>query len=118
MKGALLEDPRLIEGEEEEKKNPMGLMHITSLRLADIFSDDSNFRNLVMDQIVREISLRNILLQSAARPCTLASVPANCQSPFSCGLLCGSLLSTVIVGYRLILPGCSLICHVHMDMWK
>lgn len=54
VKGALLEDPRLIEDEEEEKKNPMGLMHITSLRLADIFSDDSNFRNLVMDQIVRE----------------------------------------------------------------
>lgn len=56
VKGALLEDPRLIENEEEEKKNPMGLMHITALRLADIFSDDSNFRNLVMDQIVREIS--------------------------------------------------------------
>lgn len=52
VKGALLEDPRLIEDEEEEKKNPMGFMHITSLRLADIFSDDSNFRNLVMDQIV------------------------------------------------------------------
>jgi len=54
VKGALLEDPRLIEDVEEEKKNPMGLMHITALRLADIFSDDSNFRNLVMDQLVRE----------------------------------------------------------------
>ena len=66
VKGALLEDPRIIEDEEEEKKNPMGLMHITSLRLADIFSDDSNFRNLVMDQIVREI-LTGIFIQSAAR---------------------------------------------------
>nr|XP_024397278.1 nodulin homeobox-like isoform X6 [Physcomitrium patens] len=56
VKGALLEDPRLIEDEEEEKKNPMGLMHITSLRLADIFSDDSNFRNLVMDQIAPDLA--------------------------------------------------------------
>lgn len=55
VKGALLEDPRRIEDIEEEKKNPMGLMHITALRLADIFSDDSNFRNLVMDLLVREI---------------------------------------------------------------
>lgn len=52
MKGALLEDPRPIYGEEEERKNPMGLLHVTALRLADIFSDDSNFRNLVMDHIV------------------------------------------------------------------
>lgn len=56
VKGALLEDPRLIEDEEEEKKNPMGFMHITSLRLADIFSDDSNFRNLVMDQIAPDLA--------------------------------------------------------------
>ncbi|KAG0559347.1 hypothetical protein KC19_10G098500 [Ceratodon purpureus] len=56
VKGALLEDPRVIEDEEEEKKNPMGLMHITALRLADIFSDDSNFRNLVMDQIAPDLA--------------------------------------------------------------
>lgn len=54
VKCALLEDPRLIDDEEEEKKNPMGMLHVTALRLADIFSDDSNFRNLVMDKIVRE----------------------------------------------------------------
>ena len=52
VKGALLEDPRPIYDDEEERKNPMGLLHVTALRLADIFSDDSNFRNLVMDHIV------------------------------------------------------------------
>lgn len=62
VKCALLEDPRLIEDEEEEKKNPMGMLHVTALRLADIFSDDSNFRNLVMDKIVREYLPRYYIL--------------------------------------------------------
>jgi hypothetical protein len=52
VRGALLDDPRPIDDEDEERRNPMGLLHVTAMRLADIFSDDSNFRNLVMDQIV------------------------------------------------------------------
>lgn len=80
MKGALLEDPRLIEDVEEEKKNPMGLMHITALRLADIFSDDSNFRNLVMDQLVRGMPT-NMLCHSVQLDYeTVFFVEAFCQS--------------------------------------
>ena len=40
----------------------MGMLHVTALRLADIFSDDSNFRNLVMDKIVREYLARYHIL--------------------------------------------------------
>lgn len=80
VKGALLEDPRLIEDVEEEKKNPMGLMHITALRLADIFSDDSNFRNLVMDQLVREIPTNIICYSVELDHDTLVFVVVICQS--------------------------------------
>ncbi|KAH8965882.1 hypothetical protein BDL97_04G139900 [Sphagnum fallax] len=56
VRGALLDDPRPIDDEDEERRNPMGLLHVTAMRLADIFSDDSNFRNLVMDQIAPDLA--------------------------------------------------------------
>lgn len=63
VKGVLLEDLRLIEDVEEEKKNFMGLMYIIVLCLVDIFFDDLNFCNLVMDQFVCEIFI-NIICYS------------------------------------------------------
>jgi hypothetical protein len=52
VRGALLDDPRALDDEGVERQNPMGPLHVTALRLADILSDDSNFHNMVMDQIV------------------------------------------------------------------
>ncbi|BBM98829.1 protein MpHD11 [Marchantia polymorpha subsp. ruderalis] len=54
VRSALLEEPRRIEDAETEQ-NPMGSLHINAMRLADLFSDDSNFRNLVMDGIAPDL---------------------------------------------------------------
>ncbi|KAG6548375.1 hypothetical protein Mapa_010154 [Marchantia paleacea] len=54
VRSALLEEPRRIEDTETEQ-NPMGSLHINAMRLADLFSDDSNFRNLVMDGIAPDL---------------------------------------------------------------
>ncbi|KAH9538566.1 hypothetical protein CY35_15G013600 [Sphagnum magellanicum] len=56
VRGALLDDPRALDDEGVERQNPMGPLHVTALRLADILSDDSNFRNLVMDQIAPDLA--------------------------------------------------------------
>ncbi|CAK9205523.1 unnamed protein product [Sphagnum troendelagicum] len=56
VRGALLDDPRTLDDEGVERQNPMGPLHVTALRLADILSDDSNFRNLVMDQIAPDLA--------------------------------------------------------------
>lgn len=53
VRKALIEEPReLQESEDEEDEMLSGLLYIHAMRLADIFSDDSNFRNSVMDFIV------------------------------------------------------------------
>ncbi|KAL3699844.1 hypothetical protein R1sor_017866 [Riccia sorocarpa] len=54
VRSALLEEPRRVE-ESETEQNPMGSLHINAMRLADLFSDDSNFRNLVMDNIAPDL---------------------------------------------------------------
>ncbi|KAL2651944.1 hypothetical protein R1flu_020072 [Riccia fluitans] len=54
VRSALLEEPRRVE-ENETEQNPMGSLHINAMRLADLFSDDSNFRNLVMDNIAPDL---------------------------------------------------------------
>lgn len=53
VRKALNEEPReLQESEDDEDELLSGLLYIHAMRLADIFSDDSNFRNSVMDFIV------------------------------------------------------------------
>ncbi|RWW29648.1 hypothetical protein GW17_00005822 [Ensete ventricosum] len=46
-----------LPGDTQYKSNPMGLLLLNALRLADIFSDDSNFRSFFMSKSVRLCSL-------------------------------------------------------------
>lgn len=48
----MLEEPRDMQESEENESISSGLLYIHAMRLVDIFSDDSNFHNLVMDHIV------------------------------------------------------------------
>lgn len=62
VRNALLEEPKDTHGLDENDEIPSGLLYIHALRLADIFSDDSNFRNLVMDHIAPDLA--KVLAQS------------------------------------------------------
>lgn len=63
VRKALIEEPReLQESEDEEDEMLSGLLYIHAMRLADIFSDDSNFRNSVMDFIAPDLA--KVLAQS------------------------------------------------------
>jgi hypothetical protein len=74
VRSALLEEPRRIESTEADQ-NPMGSLHINAMRLADIFSDDSNFRNIVMDSIVRKLGHSSSSL--GCSHCTIQELPVN-----------------------------------------
>eukprot|EP00250_Pteridium_aquilinum_P010833 c19659_g1_i1 orf=891-3962(+) len=63
VRKALSEEPReLQESDDDEDELLSGLLYIHAMRLADIFSDDSNFRNSVMDFIAPDLA--KVLAQS------------------------------------------------------
>ncbi|MCO5583428.1 hypothetical protein L7F22_037339 [Adiantum nelumboides] len=63
VRKALIEEPRESqESEDEEDEMLSGLLYIHAMRMADIFSDDSNFRNSVMDFIAPDLA--KVLAQS------------------------------------------------------
>ena len=53
VRTALLEEPKdAQEPDDDDDEVSYGLLYIHAMRLADIFSDDSNFRIFVMDFLV------------------------------------------------------------------
>ncbi|KAI5065048.1 hypothetical protein GOP47_0019743 [Adiantum capillus-veneris] len=63
VRKALTEEPKESqESDDEEDEMLSGLLYIHAMRMADIFSDDSNFRNSVMDFIAPDLA--KVLAQS------------------------------------------------------
>ncbi|CAM6086571.1 unnamed protein product [Calypogeia fissa] len=88
VRSALLEEPRRIEATEAEQ-NPMGSLHINAMRLADLLSDDSNFRNIVMDNTAPDLG--TVL---AAPPGVFAS--RWCEGDIAVNLAKGEMDATLI----------------------
>lgn len=55
LKITLHKDPKELEGS-QDNHNPRGLVVLNSMRLVDIFSDDSNFRTFIMDKITQDLA--------------------------------------------------------------
>eukprot|EP00250_Pteridium_aquilinum_P011460 c20086_g1_i2 orf=894-2171(-) len=56
VRKALLEEPRGMQDPDGYDGIASGLLHIHAMRLVDIFSDDSNFHNFVMDHISPDLA--------------------------------------------------------------
>ncbi|KAH9314712.1 hypothetical protein KI387_023339, partial [Taxus chinensis] len=54
LKGILHKDPKEVEGSSDNI--PKGYLLLNSMRLADIFSDDSNFRSFIMNKITQDLA--------------------------------------------------------------
>lgn len=55
LKRTLHKDPKELEGL-QDPRNPRGHVLLNSMRLVDIFSDDSNFRTFIMDSITQDLA--------------------------------------------------------------
>lgn len=55
LKGTLHKDPKQLEGS-QDNNNPKCHVLLNSMRLADIFSDDSNFRTFIMNSITQDLA--------------------------------------------------------------
>lgn len=55
LKSTLHKDPKELEGS-QDNNNPKGHVLLNSMRLVDIFSDDSNFRTFIMNNITQDLA--------------------------------------------------------------